>query len=462
MKVRLIHPKLVHSVSKFDDNSLLTRELRRVFRLGETNYTPPLSLLMLAAVTPSDVDIQIIDERLDEIRIDDSVDLVGITATTRVAPRVYEIAAEYRRRGVAVVVGGVHPSILPEESSQYVDAVVVGEGEKVWPQILTDYKAGNLKRIYQGEPQHDLDALPFPRREVLWKPQRYATTRVIATGRGCPNNCTFCSAGFAVGKSPRLRSVDRVLAEISETPGTHVVFVDDNLAWNMKYAKTLLEGIASLKIKWIGGVSISALEDTEFADLAAESGCIMLLIGFESIRRESISEMNKQRTNDPSRYRELIMRMHERGIMVKGQFILGFDADDKDVFQELVDFVNETCIEMPTVNTLVPYPGTPIFQQYERENRLLHKNWSFYDTAGGYVVYEPKQMTAQELVDGYLMAVNEIYSAKSIVHRLKGARTVKSVGALSAVHYNLQKRRSTALEKAMLGATSRKGVDKHA
>jgi radical SAM superfamily enzyme YgiQ (UPF0313 family) len=440
MKVKLIYPRLVNSLATFDQNSLSAKFLRRMFHLGQTNYTPPLSLLMLGAVTPPDVEVQIIDERLDKIDFDEEVDLVGITVTTRAVSRAREIATEYRKRGVTVVVGGIHPSVMPEESSSYADVVVVGEGEGAWPQVLADYKQGNLKQIYKGEPQNDLDKLPFPRRELIRHPEKYATTKVITTSRGCPNSCTFCAAGFAVGKRHRVRSVENVLTELYKVPGKFFFFLDDNLGWNLEHSKKLFKALIPLNIKWVGGVSLSAFEDIEFADLVAESGCIILDIGFESIRPRTIAEMKKQRTNNPSQYRELIKRLHDRGIMIKGQFIIGFDEDDNDVFQELIDFINETCIEIPTVNTLIPYPGTSIFRQYEKEGRLLHKDWDYYDTGGAPVVYSPKQMTCRELVDGYFMVTNEIYSIKSIIHRLMGAKTLSSI-TISAIIYNLHNRR---------------------
>ena len=450
MKVTLIYPRLVGTVDKPDADSLLTRVLRPLFLLGQTNYTPPLSLLMLGAVTPPDVEVRIIDERLENINLDEEVDLVGITVTTRAVSRAREIAAEYRKRGVTVVVGGVHPSVMPEESLRYADVVVVGEGEEAWPRVLADYKQGDLKGVYSGEPQNDLDRLPYPRRELIRHPQNYITTKVVTTSRGCPNSCTFCAAGFAVGKRYRVRSVDSVLAEVQKVPGELLVFLDDNLGWDIEHAKQLLRALIPLRIKWFGGISFSALEDVELVNLIAESNCFALFVGFESISPRTIVEMKKQRTNNPDRYREVIKRIHDRGVMIRGNFIVGFDTDDKDVFHRLSDFVNETCIEMPVVNVLIPYPGTAIFRQYEREGRLLHKDWQLYDSAGGYVVYQPKQLTPQELIDGYFMFYDEVYSIKSITHRLKGAGTFSSssIGVLSAIHYNLKKRHVMNLEKA--------------
>lgn len=447
MKVKLIYPRLADSVDKFDENSLLTEVLRRLLRLGRTNYTPPLSLLMLGAVTPPNVEVQIIDERLEDVDFDEEVDLVGITVTTRVAARAYKIAGEYRKRGVTVVLGGAHPSVLPQEAGQYADVVVIGEAEEVWPQLLADFKQGSLKRRYKGLPQADLNKLPWPRRELIRHPERYLSIKVLAATRGCPNTCTFCAGGFATGKQYRTRDVENVVAELNEVPGKYVAFVDDNLGWDINYAKKLFKAIAPLNIRWTGAVTMSSLEDLELVELMAKSGCIAISLGIESLSPQVIAEIQKQRTNDPSRYRQLLKRVHDFGIVVVGDFILGFDGDDKNTFETLVNFINETRIEIPSINTLIPYPGTPIFRQFEREGRLLHKDWTYYDTAGGYVVYQPKQMSLSELVEGYFYVADKVYSFPSLARRLIEAKTFLSFASLFAIHYNIQQRRSVSLEK---------------
>jgi len=459
MKVNLIYPCSPDSADKHDFSpiakslDLLLRPARDLLGLGKTNYTPPLSLLMLGAVTPPDVEVQIIDERLSEIDFHEEVDLVGITVTTRAAPRAYEISTEYRKRGVTVVVGGVHPSVLPEESSRYVDVVVVGEGEEAWPKVLADYKQGSLKRIYRGKRQNNLDELPYPRRELIRHPEDYLTLKVLAASRGCPNSCTFCAAGFAIGKQYRTRKVESVVAELSEVSGSYVAFTDDNLGWDIAYAKKLFRAIVPLNIKWIGSVTLPAVEDDELLELIAKSGCVSLCLGFESLSPRVITDIKKQRTNNPARYRELIKRVHDYGIPIIGTFIVGFDGDDKNTFGTLTDFINETCIEEPTVHVLIPYPGTRIYRQFEREGRLLCKDWKYYDTARGYVVYQPKQMTPEELVDGYLTVLQKVFSLRPAIERLVGARTLSSA-TIGSLFYNLAWRRSAALQKAQLQKTT--------
>ncbi len=446
MKVNLIFPRLSDSANRFFSNSFFTNTGRRLLGLGKTNLFPPLGLLMLAAVTPPDIEIQLIDERLEKIDFGEQVDLVGVSSVTRAALRAYKIADEYRKRGVAVVLGGIHPSVLPQEASLHADAVVIGEGEKVWPQVLEDCKQGCLKPIYQGGRRLDINKSPPPRRDIIRHPEDYMTIKVITATRGCENSCTFCSAGLALGKRFRMRNIQDVVDEIEATPGEVVYFADDNLGWDIDYAKELFRALIPLNIKWAGALTLSALEDMELVDLMAKSGCGSIGMGFESLSPKTVALIKKHKTNNPSRYRELIRRLHSRGIPVEASLIVGFDTDNRGIFRELVDFISETCVEMPSVNILIPYPGCAIYYQLRRENRLLSENWNYYDSAAGFVVYQPKQMSRQELVDGYLMVTEAIHSPGSVLRRLKGAGTFLSLGGLVALNWNLQKLNSVKQE----------------
>lgn len=241
-----------------------------------------------------------------------------------------------------------------------------------------------------------------------------------------------------MGKRYRTRPVQDVVDELCSMPGGIAFFADDNLGWDIAYTKALLKALVPLKIRWFGELSLSALEDTELIELAAKSGCMALGLGFESLSPKVITAIKKNQTNNPSRYRELIRRAHSYGIPIWGFFILGFDDDDRNVFRELIDFINETCLEMPSINTLIPYPGTRIFRQFEREGRLFHKNWAYYDTAAGYVVYRLKQLTPQEFVEGYLMVTGKIHAVSATLKRLRGANTLFSIKAPPVIHFNLQ------------------------
>jgi radical SAM superfamily enzyme YgiQ (UPF0313 family) len=449
MRVFLILPRVTELKDKLFENSILTDLLKRSLGVGRTNLLPPVQLLSIAAVTPPWVDFSIIDERIQEIPFDDPVDLVGITVTTRAAPHAYEIAEEFRLRGVPVVMGGIHPTVASEEVLGHSDSIVMGEGESVWPQVLANCREGRMERSYVGRPTMDLGELPpLPRR--LLDQDDYLTLKVVSATRGCPNSCTFCSAGSAVGKRYRVRPVQDVVRELEDLPGRFTLFLDDNLGWDREYTKQLFRALIPLGLKWIGEMSLSAIQDQDLIDLAADSGCLGLGLGFESLSPTVISSIRKHRTNDPATYGELVDRVHERGIAVEGYFIVGFDEEGPEAFEPLVEFIQEAHIEAPNIHTLIPYPGTQLFRQYEREDRLLHRNWAHYDSAAGFVVYRPRKMSMDELREGYLWAKERVFSRRSIFKRLAGSRTWRA--APLTFHFNRQWRRQFQAERAVENA----------
>jgi radical SAM superfamily enzyme YgiQ (UPF0313 family) len=446
MKIKLVFPSVTDGAGqRMRTNSLPSKLMRLIVGFGGSNATPPLSLLVIAAATPRDIDVELVDERFDEIDFDDKVDLVGITVVTSTAPRAYQIADEFRRRNVAVVLGGIHPTVLHREAGLHADAVVVGEGEGVWPQILRDFQRDRLRPIYRGGRHGEPDEV-LPRRDIVTHPERYATTKVVTATRGCENRCTFCSAGLAIGKRYRTRCVQSVIDELDSLPGRFAIFADDNLGWDVPYTKALFKALIPLNIRWYGAITLSAIEDAELVDLMAESGCAALGMGFESISPRVLTAIKKNQTNDPTHYRELIERVHGRGIPIIGNFIVGFDDDDRNVFGELAGFIRETCIEMPSVNTLIPYPGSSIFRRYDREGRLFHKDWGRYDTAAGSVVYRPRQMTPEELVEGYYWITEQIHRPRHFLRRVVKAGTLACRSTVFALYYNLRKRAGVRAE----------------
>ena len=344
--------------------------------------------------------------------------------------------------------GGIHPSALPKESIQHADSIVLGEGEGIWPEVLRDFQHGNLQPIYRGRAQMDLDALPFPRRELIRNPEMYVTTKVVSATRGCPNTCTFCAAGIGLIKKYRKRSVSNVIEELQQLPGSVTDFVDDNMGWDTEYLKALMRAMIPLRLKWSTSVCIGALEDQELVDLAAESGCYSLGVGFESLSPKVLASVRKDKTNHPERYAECINRVQEAGMVAWGEFIIGFDDDTQQTFRELIDFVRETNLEIFGLGILIPYPGTVIYKQYKREERLLHENWNFYDTADGSCVYIPKQMTVDELIDGYLEILDEVFAWKALLGRLVRSRSFFSFGTLAALHIGMLMHASVAPQKA--------------
>ncbi|HTY21776.1 MAG TPA: radical SAM protein [Desulfomonilaceae bacterium] len=449
MKILLIFPDVQDNLDLFSKGSGITNVVRPILGLGKSNMVPPLSLLMLAAVTPEDVEVQILDERLESIRFDQKADLVGISVVTKTALRAFEIADQFRQRSVRVVIGGIHPSVLPKECIQHADAVVIGEGEKVWPKLLEDLKAGSLKPFYYGGHTNDPSGHPWPKRSALAHPDWYLTTRIIMASRGCENQCTFCSCGAALGKRYRKRKVEDVVKEIQSVPGPVVHFLDDNLGWDPLFSKKLLRSLIPMKINWIGAFNVSALQDPELVELIAKSGGISIDIGFESISSQVITEIKKDRTNDLNQYRPVIQRLHDNGISIYGNFIVGFDHDQLTVFQDLINFIEETNIECPMVNILMPYPGSVLFRTLERQGRLLHKNWNYYDDTSPCVVYRPLNMSPEELTQGYLHVINSVNITSAYARRVLRAKTYNFTSVFLGYFFNAQKNRAvkSGLEK---------------
>ena len=447
MKVLLVFPHLSDNIDIYTNKSLVSNMIRHVTGWGGSNFMPPLSLLMLAAVTPPDVEVKLVDERVDRLDFDEPTDLVGLTVVTRSAPRAYAIADRFRLQGVKVVMGGVHPSAMPGEALLHADAVVLGEGEGVWPELLNDFRNGCLKQFYRGRIQRDLDALPFPRRDIIPDPEKYLTTKAVIATRGCPNTCTFCSAGVGLIKTYRKRGVAKIIAELEQTPGKLTTFVDDNLGWDVDYTKELFRAMIPLHTLWTGELTFNALRDPELIDLAAASGGYLLSVGLESLSPRVIASIRKDKTNQPEHYAPAIRRAQQAGIAVWGNFILGFDEETPDTLPRILEFVHETHMEMVNIYILLPYPGSVLFKKYEQQGRLLHKDWNFYESVGGHCIYIPKLMSARQLMDTYQEALEKVYALRSIFSRLLQSPSRLRFGSLAALHLNLENRNSIRLQK---------------
>lgn len=385
-------------------------------RLGWAKYfqLPTHSLQMVAAVTPLPWEVVLVDEVHDRVPFAGEFDLVGITAMTHQAVRAYEIADRFRARGVPVVLGGIHPTVLPEEALGHADAVVVGEAEAVWPQLLADLSAGRLGSLYRSEPPTDSQlAVPWPRREIL-AGKRYLTTQTIQASRGCPYDCPFCTVTPYFGRTFRYREPQDILAEIRALPRKLVVFLDDNLLGDPAKARPILEGMAELGVRWGSQTSLRFAEDPELLRLVARSGCIGLFVGIESV-----TGANSRLAKAGSRYSqaELMMRVRDAGIILETSIIFGFDDHDESIFETTVRFLEECAPSVPTFHILTPYPGTALFHQFDAEGRLLHKDWNRYNHAE--VVFRPRLMTPERLYRGWLEARKEAYSWSAIFSRVR-------------------------------------------
>ncbi len=385
----------------------------------ENARVPNLGLPILAGLSPADVEISFTDELLTPIELKKDlreVDLVGITVLTKTALRAYEIADTYRRKRIPVVLGGIHPTALPEEAKEHADSVVMGEAENIWPQLIEDVRTRNLKPFYRQEGHTELSKIPIPRRNIL--PRRgYLPLDVVQVTRGCPFRCEFCTVQKFFGETFRSRPISDVVEEVRRLPHRWMMFNDDNIIGNPSYSKELFKALIPLKKKWFGQASVTGLKKVENVELLAKSGCISLFIGFESLSKKNLMRSQKFQ-NDPSEYREIIESLHQYGIAICGSFVFGFDEDDPSVFEETVSFAIQTKLFSAVFSLLTPYPETDLYHRVKEEGRLVEDRWWLLERQEESAPYFiPKKMSGEVLRQGWKRAWKEFYSFPSIWKR---------------------------------------------
>jgi radical SAM superfamily enzyme YgiQ (UPF0313 family) len=401
---------------------------------GQTLRYMPLTLPTLTALVPPELNAEVLclDEGISDVepaRIE--ADLVGLTVITGTAVRAYELAQQFRRGGIPVVLGGPHATLIPDDAQPRADSIVVGYAEDEWPRLLRDFAAGRMQPRYTQAPALDIGGRPLPDRRVLnrW---RYLTDNVFEATRGCVHNCSFCVVPAAWGRKPYQKPVEEVVADIRRQRARKAIFIDLNLIADKAYAERLFDALIPLSIQWYGLATTLLCDDLPLLDLAARSGCRGLLMGLESIEQKNLRHNHKS-FNDPSRYREVVERLHQRRIALQGCFVFGLDEDTPDVFLKTARFAVEAKIDLPRFAIVTPFPGTALYKELDARGRILTWNWELYD--GQHVVFQPAQMTVKQLQEGTEQAWKYAYGWGNMARRLRHTAAPWHVALLTNLGY---------------------------
>jgi len=426
MKIALLSPK-----------GPLYRHRGGIFRKS-LRYAP-LTLTTLASLVPEelDADIRLYDEGVQDFPDEIDADLVGMTVITGTAPRSYQLAARFRERGIPVILGGPHVTLVPDEAAVHADAIVTGYAEQTWPQLLRDFARGRMAPRYDQGSDLVLTGMPFPRRDLL-DDRHFLTKDVFEATRSCAHACEFCVAPAAWGRKQYQRPVEWVVEDIRRQGAKKAIFVDLNLISDRAYAARLFEALVPLGIHWFGLSTTLIAHDPRLLTLMARSGCSGLLLGFESIVPATLRESRKG-FNDPDAYGSLVETLHVHGITVMGCFVFGMDADTPEVIDRTARFAVEAAIDLPRFAVATPFPGTPFFRRLEAQGRIISRNWEEYD--GQHVVFRPANMSVEELRDGHERAWRYAYSFPSIARRLWRSKTRTGLAVTANMGYRFYARR---------------------
>lgn len=373
-----------------------------------------LTLPYLAGLTPRSIDVELIDDRMDEINYDGKYDLVGITTTISTSYRAYQLSAEFRKRGIPVVFGGFHATLMPEECLEHCDAVVEGEAEYSWPELLDDFSRRHMKRRYRAETYHDLKNLPAPRWELLDRKKYFVPYLPLMTTRGCPFACSFCEVPLVYGTRYRHRPIAEVIEDVKRIPTRKIQIVDDNIASSHDYAKELFKALIPLKVKWSCLWTINTAHDAELLDLAVKAGVYHVNIGIESISQGSLSTINKKQ-NKVGEYIGMLRELEKRGIFYSLNFMFGLDEDTREIFSETREFLKQLKAPMVFFNTPIPREGTPMRLQLAKDERIVNPFIDRY--LGMECLFTPKNMTTREVVEGLWNSYQDFYSLPKIFKR---------------------------------------------
>ena len=418
MKIYLILPA--------SDHLRVTQERSQVPKRKMLRFSI-LSLTTLAALTPEKHDVIICDENTAPVQYESDADIVGITFMTGLANRAYELAAHFKKRNVLTIAGGFHPTLNPDEARKHFDIVVAGEAEDTWPTLLEDVEAGRHHPFYQSRFCGSLDRVPAPRRSLIKMKQHYITTDAVQTGRGCNHQCKFCSVTAFFNNQHRSRPLSKVIEEV-KTAEKNFMFVDDNIIADRAFAIELFTQMIPMNKRWVSQCSIKIAEDSELLELAAKAGCIGLFIGIESVNKKNLDRLDKT-FNDPHSYEAKIRKLNNAGIGVQAGMIVGLDSDDVSVFKNNLIFLKKANIGALQLAILTPQPGTPLREEFEKQNRIIDNNWGHYDYR--HTVIQPKKMTPQQLQDGADWLYSQFYRFDRIL--LRTAIALIKVGVFPAI-----------------------------
>ena len=379
----------------------------------------PLSAAVIAGLTPNDVKVNFYDDRMEAIPFDQPTDLVAISVETYTARRAYQIASEYRRRRVPVVMGGFHAMLAPEEVADYAEAVVIGEAEGIWPRVIDDARHARLEKFYSRPARPSLEGLRPDR--AIFRGKRYLSIGLVEAGRGCHFKCDFCAVQTVFNQTQTRRPTNEIIAELAlmkQQRKKFIFFVDDNITSNMSQAKEFFRALIPLKIRWVSQSSINAAHDEEFLELLVRSGCEGLLIGFESLNPENLKAMTKGFNTMKGGYEQALANLRRYKIKLYVTFIFGYDQDVPDSFGETVEFAKQYQFFISAFNHLTPFPTTPLYKRLEAENRLLYKAWWLDDDYSyNKIPFQPARMSPEALQRGCLEARRAFYAIPSILRR---------------------------------------------
>ncbi len=371
---------------------------------------PQLTLGVIASLTPDDIELDVVEEEVEEIDFTKHYDLVGISCMTASAPRAYQLSSIFRNNGTKVVLGGIHPTVMPEEASAHCDCVVMGEAEGCWTKLIADFKRNQLKRCYRS---FDFDLAKFPIPKLRHNNTPFHVTPIFCT-RGCPYSCEFCSVTGLFGKKFRHRKVKDIVKEIATRDSKKFFFLDDNIAGDVAFARELFHALSELKLRWVGQASISLARNRPLLRLAKRSGCVGLFVGLESVSSENLKKLRKT-SGDVREYGQAIKVIRDSGIFLHASLVLGLDDDDKTIFERTLEFLVRNKVPSATFNILTPYPGTAVYERFKREGRLLSHNWQDYNHRT--VVFRPRKLTPDELAEGFVWLGKNFYDRTSIFSR---------------------------------------------